>query len=59
MIDNRGSRPGALRGRDANVHVILRNGYSTKKAGVAPWPAGSVRWTLEGHPFDVMQWSEA
>lgn len=44
------------------VHVRLRNGYDTRKAGAAPWPAyGSrppTRWKPDGkpHPFDIEFW---
>lgn len=41
------------------VHVVLFNGYSTKKAGAAPWPAGGKRpptnWGISHppHPFEI------
>ncbi len=45
------------------VHVILRCGYSTAARDVAPWPAGGgrwpTRWTLTGHPFDIVKWTLA
>ena len=42
-----------------SVHVVLFNGYSTKKAAAAPWPAGGGRqqtvWTISRrpHPFEI------
>ena len=47
------------------VHVVLFNGFSTSKAGHAPWPAGGGRpptnWRISKppHPFEIAEWSFA
>lgn len=42
------------------VHVRLRNGFDSRRAGHDPWPAAGTmpptRWSLEGHPFDVVEY---
>lgn len=48
-----------------NVHVELFGGYSTRKAGAAPWPAGggrqSTNWRISRppHPFEIRKWTLA
>jgi hypothetical protein len=41
------------------VQVRLRNGWRSAD----PWPAGGgrppTRWTLTGHPFDILEWEIA
>lgn len=54
---------GELKGH-RDVHVTLRNGWSSHLSGA--WPAISrsrwappTRWTLERHPFDILEWEIA
>lgn len=48
-----------------HVHVTLFNGFSTKKRGDAPWPAGGGRpptiWRISKppHPADIKEWELA
>jgi hypothetical protein len=45
-----------------SVHVVLFNGYSTKKAGAAPWPAAGAKipteWRIsrKPHPFEIKEY---
>jgi len=47
------------------VHVVLFNGWSSKAAGHAPWPAGvgrpPTRWAVSRtpHPFEIESWELA
>ena len=54
-----GACPGHLRGTDKRVAVKLRNGMVIKDG----WPAdggrhAKTRWTLENHPFDIVEFAE-
>lgn len=48
-----------------DVHVVLHNGFSTRKAGRAPWPAGGGRpptnWRISKppHDFEIKEWEIA
>lgn len=48
-----------------SVHVTLFGGFSTKRAGHAPWPAGGGRpptnWKIgrPPHPFDIKEYDIA
>lgn len=49
-----------------SVHVRLFGGYDSRKAGHAPWPAGSHRapatvWKISRppHPFQIEEWEIA
>ena len=43
------------------VQVVLRNGWTSRATGA--WPAADgrppTRWTLENHPFDILEWEIA
>ena len=64
--EGRCPREAEIRGEDGSiagfrkVHVVLRNGFSTRKAGHDPWPAGGARpptrWTLKGGSHDILEW---
>lgn len=46
-------------GKTYRVHVRLRNGYCTDPVEPQGWPAsgrGACRWTLTGHPYDIIEW---
>lgn len=43
------------------VHVTLFNGWSSRKAGAAPWPSRTSNWTIQrasvpSHGFDIEFW---
>ena len=55
MPENKGEQPAETKGK--RVHVLLRNGYaSTKADDRIGWAADTSRWSLEGHPFDIVRW---
>lgn len=57
MRPNEGFCPPEAAGR--RVHVILRNGYDSRKKEPAGWEAvgrGGCRWTLTGDPFDIAEY---
>lgn len=43
------------------IHVRLRNGWTSELTG--PWPAAgrqpATRWTLQSHPFDIIEFTPA
>lgn len=47
------------------VHVILHNGFDTKRAGHTPWPAAGRQpatvWRISrpAHPFEIEKWEIA
>ena len=70
MRDNPGHLPAdavvldpdtGARVRYHRVHVRLRNGWTSHNTG--PWPAAGTqpptRWSLVGHPFDIVTWEPA
>lgn len=48
-----------------SVHVVLFGGHDTRRAGVAPWPAGGGRpptvWRISKppHSYEIKEWSLA
>lgn len=67
-IKNHGACPGHLRETSKRVAVKLRNGLTMGleplgAGSPAGWPADgdrrpTMRWTLEGGPFDVLEYTE-
>lgn len=47
---------GTDEGKTFRVHVVLRNGYDTRGREPIGWPAPGTRWTLTGHPFDIIEY---
>jgi len=47
-----GRIPSRLNKKGARMHVELRNGLKPE----ASWAAIGTRWTLTGHPFDVVRY---
>lgn len=46
---------GTDEGKTFHVHVELFGGWSSRKAGHAPWPADRSNWKIRKppHPFDI------